>query len=331
MPSPNLHRRVTRKRRLPLACPRGVRVGHAVDPSGPSGTTVVLFDRPARVVAAVHGPASGTYDIGSLAVSSTFGRRDALFFSGGSLFGLDAARGVRTRLLELGRGEPALGSAAPLPRVSGAILFDLPAGARSLPEYLALGYTAASAASPGLGVNGRLGAGSGARVAKYAGKEFSRPGGVGIAGRRLSQGHLLALLIVFNSGGAIRDPESGAWLVTARRGPKAPILPFSRRPSAGAFRTSPATTLAAILTDLPLDRRDLAALADYAHDSIARTVVPTHTSFEGDVVFVASTSTRAQSEREPGIRGLAMDALGGVVSSLVADAARGFARTVAVS
>ncbi|MCI4363582.1 MAG: P1 family peptidase [Thermoplasmata archaeon] len=303
-------------------------MGHAAEPSVPSGVTALVFDRPARVVAAVHGPASGTYDIGSLEVTSTFGRRDALFFSGGSLFGLDAARGIRTRLLELGRGEPALGSGIPLPRISGAILFDLPSRRGSLPEYLALGYAAANAAAPGLGTSGRLGAGAGARVAKYLGREASRPGGVGVAGLRLPDGFALAVLLVFNSGGAIRDPESGAWLVAARTRAGAQRAPHRLRPSSLGAPASPATTLAAVLTDLPLDRRDLASLAGHVHDAVARTVVPTHTSFEGDVVFVASTSPRAEREREPAARGLALDAVGAEVGWLVGEAARSYAGTV---
>jgi L-aminopeptidase/D-esterase-like protein len=286
--------------------------------------TVLLFDEPARVVAAVHGPASGTYDVASLEVSSTFGRRDALFFSGGSLFGLDAARGIRTRLLEVGRGEPVLGSRVALPRVSGAILFDLPTKPQALPEYLALGYSAAAAVAPGLGPCGPVGAGAGARVAKYAGWAASRRGGVGVAGARLPGGAALSLLMVFNSGGAIRDPDSGRWLAVAKSRSGRPLWPFRARAPARGNRSRGATTLAAVMTDLPLDRRDLAVLAEYLQDSISRTVVPTRTAFEGDVVFVASTAQRAEREREPFARAQAMHALAGRLESLVAEAARGF-------
>jgi L-aminopeptidase/D-esterase-like protein len=299
-------------------------VGHAVEPSAPSGVTVLLFDEPARVVAAVLGPASGTYDVASLEVSSTFGRRDALFFSGGSLFGLDAARGIRTRLLEIGRGEPVLGSRVALPRVSGAILFDLPDRPQALPEYLTLGYSAAAAAAPGLGPCGPVGAGAGARVAKYAGREASRPGGVGVAGTRLPGGGALSLLMVFNSGGAIRDPDSGRWLAVAQSRSGTPLLPFGTRALARGNRSRGATTLAAVITDMALDRRDLDVLAGYVQDSVSRTVVPTRTAFEGDVVFVASTAQRAEREREPLARARAMNQLAGNLESLVAQAARSF-------
>ncbi|HEV2450276.1 MAG TPA: P1 family peptidase, partial [Thermoplasmata archaeon] len=262
----------------PVATP-GVAVGHAADPAGPSGVTAILFDRPTRVVGEVRGPASGTYDVASLGVTATFGLRDALFFAGGSLFGLDAARGVRTRLLETGRGAPALGSRIPLPRISGAILFDLPREAEALPEYLALGYGAAKLAVAGLGPSGRVGAGAGARVAKYAGLELSRAGGVGADERRLPGGGRLGVLAVFNSGGALRDPLSGEWLRTAQDREGRAILPGSNRRVAAARAQRPATTLLLVVTDRPYDRRDLDRLALHAQEAVARTVYPAGTAF----------------------------------------------------
>jgi L-aminopeptidase/D-esterase-like protein len=305
----------------------GVAVGHAVDAVGRSGVTAVLFDRPARVIVEVRGPASGTYDVASLAVTSTFGLRDALFFAGGSLFGLDAARGIRTRLLETGRGAPALGSSLPLPRISGAILFDLPRGRQPLPEYLALGYAAAEGATAGLGPSGRVGAGLGARVAKYAGVESARAGGVGVDERRLPGGGSLGLLAVFNSGGALRDPESGKWIRTARsRGGRA-ILPGASNSIRTPRGSRPATTLLLLVTDRPYDRRDLARMAAYGQDAVARTVIPAGTAFEGDVVFAASTAVQAQPESDPIGRARELDAIGGEITSALGRAARRCADT----
>jgi L-aminopeptidase/D-esterase-like protein len=300
----------------------GVAVGHAEDPVARSGVTAVLFDRPARVVAEVRGPASGTFDVASLAITSTFGFRDALFFAGGSLFGLDAARGIRTRLLEAGRGRPAFGSSVPLPRISGAILFDLPRGRATLPEYLALGYAAAERAAPGLGPSGPMGAGRGARVAKYAGAGAARAGGVGVEERRLPGGGTLGLLAVFNSGGALRDPSSGTWIRTARARNGRALLPGTPRTGRSSRGSGPATTLLLVVTDRPYDRRDLARMAAYAQDAVARTVIPAVTAFEGDVVFAASTAARARPEGDPSERARELDALGGEITSALGLAAR---------
>ena len=82
----------------------------------------------------VRGRASATLDTHSLELAATFGRRDALFFSGGSVHGLDAGRGVRVALLNAGRGEPVFGRGPPLPRVSGAGLYDLRADRPVVPD-----------------------------------------------------------------------------------------------------------------------------------------------------------------------------------------------------
>ena len=153
-----------------LLAVRGLRVGHATDRSGPTGVTAVVFDDAALTVVDVRGGASGTYDTASLSLESTFGRRWAVFVSGGSLFGLDAARGVRTMVLEAGGGTRAFGNRRPLASISGAVIFDLPTDDRPIPDYAELGYTAAKAAGRGRLAQGRVGAGAGATVAKYLGR-----------------------------------------------------------------------------------------------------------------------------------------------------------------
>src|SRR5208282_1638653 len=90
-----------------VASVAGVSVGQAETPDGRSGVTVVRFDSAVPTVVDVRGGASATYDTASLSLDSTFGRRWAVFFSGGSLFGLDAARGIRTRILETRGGHSA--------------------------------------------------------------------------------------------------------------------------------------------------------------------------------------------------------------------------------
>jgi len=81
---------------------RGLRIGQAESSDGATGVTVALFDRSTPLVVDVRGGASATYDLASLSLDATFGRRWAVFFSGGSLFGLDAGAGVRDRILETG-------------------------------------------------------------------------------------------------------------------------------------------------------------------------------------------------------------------------------------
>jgi len=292
-------------------------VGCATEDRSSTGVTVVLFDRLSPTVVDVRGPASATYDTHSLGLDATYGRRDALFLSGGSVYGLDAARGVRTSLLRRGRGEGAFAGSMPVPRIAGAALYDLPAVPGPLPDYLPLGFEAAEQAGAAPVPCGPFGAGRGARIGKYAGRGGSIPGGQSSSAVRIDRTHWVGVLVVFNSVGAIRDPRSGRWIEGARdRAGR--LVP----PDPSAWPSGPAgTTLAILATNLPLERPTLLRLAGHVHDGIARVVHPAHTATEGDSVFAASTAApdapRPVEERP----GALADRLGRHAELLVEEAA----------
>ncbi|HTT74298.1 MAG TPA: P1 family peptidase [Thermoplasmata archaeon] len=281
-----------------FAAIRGVRVGQAESPDGRSGVTAVLFDALTPTVVDVRGGASATYDIASLALDATYGRRWAIFFAGGSLYGLDAARGIRVRLLEVGDHGTAFGNPNPVVQISGAALFDLPTTAGPIPDYLPLGYEAARAASHAPVRVGRCGAGAGATVGKYRGRDRAMRGGVGAAAARLPGGGMLGALVAVNAVGAVREPASGRWVAGARgrRGIVPPTPAFDR-----SERTS-ATTLALVATDRRVDRPTLQRIAALAQTGLAAAIVPFHSSTDGDVVFAAATGAVARpiSERRAG-------------------------------
>ncbi len=279
---------------------QGLRVGHAQDPTGQTGVSVVRFDRSSPVVIDVRGGASATYDTGSLNLEATFGRRWAIFFSGGSLYGLDAARGIRTRLLEEGVGQRAFGGEAVVVPVSGAAIFDIYAGRLPKADYQALGYAAARDASRSSAVRaGSIGAGCGARVGKYLGPSRTMAGGVGSAAAPLAGGGRIGVLAVVNAVGAIRDPFSGEFIAGARSR-RGTIVPPTSRALAHVGRTH--TTLALVATDLLLSRPELFRLAMITSTGLARAIVPFHTTTDGDMVFAASTErvARRGTERRPG-------------------------------
>ena len=76
----------------------GIRVGHARLDGIPSGCTVILPHEGALAGVDVRGGAPGTLGTDSLNPLNLFGKVNALFFSGGSAFGLSAADGVRRYL-----------------------------------------------------------------------------------------------------------------------------------------------------------------------------------------------------------------------------------------
>ena len=73
----------------------GVRVGHAHDVDGVTGCTTILFDSRSRVNVSVAGGSPATYNIGALLNTWRGIGCDAIFLAGGSIYGLDAAAGVR--------------------------------------------------------------------------------------------------------------------------------------------------------------------------------------------------------------------------------------------
>ena len=294
---------------------RGVRVGHATAPDGRTGVTVLRFEAPAATVVDVRGGASATYDTASLSLESTFGRRWALFFSGGSLFGLDAASGVRSRILEEGGGLPVFRSRRRIAQVSGAALFDLPRGSAPLPDYRALGYSAAASASRAAVASGRVGAGAGATVGKYHGRRYAAPGGVGSAATKVPRVGWVGVLAAANSVGAIRDPETGAWLAGGRGTSRGKSIVSS--PGTTPSRQL-GTNLVAVVTDAGITRSELARVAVLAQTGLARAVVPVNTATDGDVVFASTTgAVTAPKSRRPGERA---DALGIAAAELVARA-----------
>src|SRR5947208_15206924 len=106
--------------------PAGYRIGHATDPVGRTGCTVLL--PPAGTIAAVdvRGGAPGTRETGVFTAGNLVSEIHGLVFAGGSAFGLASATGVMSWLRRRNVGF-AIGSTR-VPIVAGAIVFDLGVG-----------------------------------------------------------------------------------------------------------------------------------------------------------------------------------------------------------
>jgi L-aminopeptidase/D-esterase-like protein len=290
--------------------PRGdpfssVRVGHAGVAADGTGVSVVLFGRAAPTVVDVRGGASGTYDTASLSLDATFGRRWAVFFAGGSLFGLDAGAGVRDAILSEGGGQAVFGNPNRVVPVSGAILFDLPTKRSPRADYRHLGSAAVRSARPVRDQAGRVGAASGARIGKYLGRGRSQPGALAVVRAREPGLGNVAAMAVLNSVGAVCEPGSGRWLAGPRRADGSIVPPTLLRRSRSA-----GTTLLAVVTDVAAPRSVLQRAAVFAHDALGRAVVPAHTATDGDVVFVTSVAAEGVRPRPEHRTGELADALG---------------------
>ena len=142
-----------------------------------------------------------------------------------------------------------------MPIVPAAILFDLGVGDPLAVPDADAGYAATLAAEGNDGrLEGRIGAGTGATVAKLAGPERAKPGGVGSAARRLPDGSTVGALVVNNALGDVHARD-GKPLVRAAGTPQPP--------AAGN------TTLVVVATDANLDRAQCRKLAELGHDALA--------------------------------------------------------------
>ena len=306
----------------------GILVGNAEDWSARSGTTVLLCERASTASCDVRGGAPGTRETDLLNPDCRVEAIDALALSGGSAFGLSAADGVMRWLRERGRGV-AVGDAI-VPIVPGAIVFDLlNGGAKNWewPPYRELGYVACEAASRDFAL-GNIGAGLGARAGNLK-------GGLGSASAvDPASGIQVGAVVVVNARGYTTmgaQPQFWAWALEQAQefgGLPPPShglaldVPHDRaEPMQGAAAADPraSTTIAAVATNVRLDKAWAKRLAVMAQDGIARAIRPAHTPQDGDTVFALATG-RLDRRLDP----LALAELGTVAADCLARAiARG--------
>ena len=266
----------------------GFRVGNADDLLLKSGVSVLVSDTPFTAGVHVMGGAPGTRETDLLAPDKVVQEVDALVLSGGSAFGLDAASGVVDGLRAQGRGFDVGGQKVPI--VPAAILFDLLNGGDKdwvKNPYRELGAKALDNAGVEFAL-GSHGAGTGATV-------DGLKGGLGSASIVLECGVTVGALVAVNALGA----------VTVGDGPEFWAKPFEINAEFGGVsakdRHDPgreprpeaqmgqSTTIAIVATDAVLTQAQATRMATAAHDGMARAIVPSHTPFDGDLVFGVST------------------------------------------
>src|SRR2546425_2027572 len=199
----------------------GIRVGHASDFDALTGCTAILCDGGAVAGVDIRGSATGTSEIDVMSPGHVTDRVHAVVLAGGSAFGLEAASGVRRFLEKKGIGFDT--SAAKVPIVPCAILYDLGIGKANVRPTREMGEAAAAAATSDPVKEGAVGAGTGATIGKLVGgMKQAMKSGIGSATVAL-EGSLAAVrvsaLAAGNAGGDIRHPRHGALI---RGGPPPP-------------------------------------------------------------------------------------------------------------
>jgi L-aminopeptidase/D-esterase-like protein len=271
----------------------GILVGHyhRLDPDATmgagwaSGVTVVLT--PPGTVGAVdcRGGAPGSRETDLLDPSNSVRHVDAVLIAGGSAYGLAAADGIMRWLEEHDRGVAMAGGVVPI--VPGAVIFDLDVGAWSHRPTAEFGYAAVSAATEGAPVAvGTVGAGVGACAGVLK-------GGVGTASTTLPSGVTVGALVAVNSAGNVIDQSTGLpWLtylvdelgLTPPPGEQIAELTKLESPLSSLH-----TAVAVVATDAALSPAACRQVASTAHDGLARSIRPSHTPVDGDIVFALAT------------------------------------------
>lgn len=299
----------------------GVEVGHWTDAEARTGCTVVVLPPGTVASGEVRGGAPATREFALLAPERLVDCVDAVVLTGGSAFGLAACDGVMEVLEAEGRGFAA--PHGPVPIVVGMALYDLGVGDPAVRPGVAAGRTAAANRSSTV-PTGRVGAGAGATVSKWRGRDRAADSGLGAAAVR-RDALTVAALVAANAAG---DPDPGPLAeITAGTFTDWPNPPPSDAPRFGPAGGSPTgfgsvglgrgnatgpaesfgpggpdpnrfadppdalanTSLAVVVTNAALDKTGCFWTAQGGHDGLARSFVPAHTRIDGDAVVAAAT------------------------------------------
>ncbi len=259
----------------------GICVGHDTNLEAGTGCTVILCNTSAVGGVDVRGGAPATHETDLLHPMHLVEEVNAILLTGGSAYGLSGVSGVMTYLEERGIGTDV--GFARVPIVPAAAIFDLAFGSASVRPDAAAGYRACEHATNGPVKQGNIGAGTGATVGKMAGPSFLMKGGLGSASTQLSDGTLVAALVIVNALGDVIDPQTQQ------------VIAGARKPAGTDFFTSNPlsnTTIAVVATNASLGKEDINKVAQMAHDGIAQVVRPAHTMFDGDTIFALALGPR---------------------------------------
>ena len=273
-----------------IAAIAGIEVGHATDPVGWTGCTVVIC-RPGAVGGVdVRGSAPGTRETDLLRPENLVEKVHAVLLTGGSAFGLDAATGVVRYLEEQGIGYDA--GVARVPIVPAAVLFDLSVGDPYTRPDAEMGYAACVAARSDEASQGNVGAGVGCSVGKLLGMGRAMKGGLGTAVREAG-GLLVGVIVAVNALGDVIDPATGQIVAGARKKVGKGFADSGKLITGLLGRTALSfagnTVIGVVTTNAKLTKAGANKVAQMAHDGLARAIRPAHTMMDGDAIFAMAT------------------------------------------
>ncbi len=270
----------------------GFTIGQAQDETAGTGITVFLFDECAPAGVDIRGGGPASRETPLLAATSDAKGIHSLVLSGGSAFGLDAAGGVMRFLEERGIGFDT--GVTKVPLVCQSCLFDLAVGDMSVRPDADMAYRACENASREVFNEGCFGAGMGAAVGKFRGREFAMKSGIGAYAENAG-GVRVGAVVAVNALGDVFDADTGKQIAGLRGGngqtlastEEALYKEMGNAHDLFTGRTN--TTIGAILTNAEFSKPQLTKIASMAHNGYARSIRPVHTTADGDSVYAVST------------------------------------------
>lgn len=264
------------------------RIGQYTDAEAMTGCTVIVCQDGVTGGVSVRGGSPNTRDTDALKSENNRKFVHGVTLSGGSAFGLAANAGVVDFLEENNIGRDM--GITYVPNVVGASLFDLRIGRSDVqPDYQA-GRKACEAAFDGqLFQAGNYGAGTGCSVGTVNGPQQAMKGGIGLHTMRHGDLWVTAVIAV-NAVGDVFEEEAGKIIAGARKTGESRIG-FSEelflehyQNESGLFEGN--TVIGCVMTNATFPKAKMNKLADISHNGIARAIRPSHTTYDGDTLFV---------------------------------------------
>ncbi len=275
----------------------GFAIGHWTNLQAGTGCTAIVAPQGASAGVDVRGAAPASRETDLLRPENTVDKIHAVMLSGGSAFGLEAASGAALELERRGIGLPVGPTMVPI--VCSSCLFDLAFADPFTRPDIEAGILSVACAldncAPGSPVpEGNVGAGCGATVGKLLGPDHAMKGGLGARAFQLGDLKVGAISAV-NACGNVVDPatlEPIAGVRATADGTR--IIDMEEAALAAAAdmkmpldRTN--TTISCIITNASLTKAQATKVAQMAADAYAHTIRPTHTTNDGDTIYVMAS------------------------------------------
>ena len=276
----------------------GVYAGHATMAEAGTGCTVIIVPDGAMGGVDVRGGAPASRETDLLRPEETVQTVDAVVLSGGSAYGLAASVGVAEELERRGVGVDV--GVGVVPIVPAACLFDLGCGRADVRPGIAEGVEAVQAAFDNEDKpleRGNVGAGTGCTVGKAGGPARARKAGLGEDVEQAGD-LVCGAVAAVNACGDIVEPQTGETIAgllaedgSALASTVDLLLALQEQSNFARTHQAPRTntTISCVVTNARLTKAEATKVAQMSADAYAHAIRPTHTTNDGDTVFVLAT------------------------------------------